>query len=155
MISPHDPVETVLYEDLLDYTPFPRSVRLARYRMARLLWEWGYGYLVDDAELVVSELLTNAIVHGRVPGRLVRVHLTVGKEVLRVAVSDAKGEVRPSVRESGADGVGGWGLLLVQEVAVRWGVRDREIGKTVWCELDVRRGRPSGPGRRARCPSGR
>ncbi|WP_030374147.1 ATP-binding protein [Streptomyces rimosus] len=155
MISPHDPVETVLYEDLLDYTPFPRSVRLARYRMARLLWEWGYGYLVDDAELVVSEPLTNAIVHGRVPGRLVRVHLMVGKEMLRVAVSDAKGEVQPAVRESGADGVGGWGLLLVQEVAVRWGVRDREIGKTVWCELDVRRGRPSGPGRRGRCPSGR
>ncbi len=109
MISPHDPVETVLYEDLLDYTPFPRSVRLARYRMARLLWEWGYGHLVDDAELVVSELLTNAITHGRVPGRLVRVHLTVGKDVLRLSVSDARGELRPCVREPGDDASGGLG----------------------------------------------
>ncbi|MFH8404825.1 ATP-binding protein [Streptomyces sp. NPDC018019] len=147
MLSPHDPVETVLHEDLLDYTPFPGSVRLARYRMVRLLREWGYGHLVDDAELVVAELLTNAIVHGRVPGRLVRVHLTVGKEVLRVAVSDAKGEARPSVRAADGDDPGGWGLLLVQAVAVRWGVRDREVGKTVWCELDVRRGRPSRRGR--------
>ncbi|MFD7661532.1 ATP-binding protein [Streptomyces sp. NPDC059788] len=139
MISPHDPVETVLYEDLLDYSPFPKSVRLARYRMARLLWEWGYGHLVDDVELLVSELLTNAITHGRVPGRLVRVHLTVGKEVLRLSVSDARGEVRPYVKEATADDCGGRGLVLVREVAARWGVRDREIGKTVWCEVDVRR----------------
>ncbi|KAA6224273.1 ATP-binding protein [Streptomyces albofaciens JCM 4342] len=141
-------METVLYEDLLDYTPFPRSVRLARYRMARLLWEWGYGHLVDDAELVVSELLTNAITHGRVPGRLVRVHLTVGKDVLRLSVSDARGELRPCVREPGDDASGGLGLVLVQELAMRWGVRDREVGKTVRCELDIRRGRPPGAGRR-------
>ncbi|MFK8846578.1 ATP-binding protein [Streptomyces sp. Ac-502] len=155
MISPHDPTETVLHEDLLDYSPFPKSVRLARYRMARLLWEWGYGHLVDDAELLVSELLTNAITHGRVPGRLVRVHLTVGKEVLRLAVSDARGEAWPHVREPGGESPGGLGLVLVQEVAVRWGVRERQVGKTVWCELEVKRERPSVTGRRGRCSSGR
>jgi anti-sigma regulatory factor (Ser/Thr protein kinase) len=139
MISPHDPTEVVLHEDLLDYSPFPKSVRLARCRMARLLWEWGYGHLVDDVELLVSELLTNAITHGRAPGRLVRVHLTVGKEVLRVAVTDARREARPYVREAAADDGGGRGLVLVREVAARWGVREREVGKTVWCEVDVRR----------------
>ncbi|MFH8343748.1 hypothetical protein [Streptomyces sp. NPDC018045] len=40
---------------------------------------------------------------------------------------------------AGGDGRGGLGLVLVREVAARWGVREWEVGKTVWCELDVRR----------------
>jgi serine/threonine-protein kinase RsbW len=82
-----------------------------------------------DARLLVTELVTNAIRHGRPP-----VSLTIEQEgsCLRVDVEDA-GAGRPLRRpEPGADG--GWGLLLVESSADRWGVAD---GSTrVWFEID-------------------
>ncbi|MCN9239947.1 ATP-binding protein [Streptomyces sp. RY43-2] len=94
--------------------------------------------VVDNAELVISELVTNAL---RVPvpkGRQVGVRIVylAAEGVLRLEVSDAGGG-RPEVREPGEDETGGRGLLLVEALAERWGYEERVggIGKTVFAEL--------------------
>ncbi|MFF6999190.1 ATP-binding protein [Streptomyces sp. NPDC008313] len=123
--------------DRLDYTPFPRSVTLARRRAHRLIGEWGHPELADDAALLVSELGGNAVLHGCLRDRLFRVELALGERCVRIAVSDPKGELRPRLREAGSDEMFGRGLLIVAGVADRWGVDELGVGKAVWCELGV------------------
>ncbi|MGY3201334.1 hypothetical protein ACVW19_001849 [Streptomyces sp. TE5632] len=93
---------------------------------------------MEDAELLLSELVTNAL---RVPVPSdrqigVRIARSVAEGLLRLEVSDAGGG-RPEVREPGEDETGGRGLLLVAALAHRWGYEERTagIGKTVFAEL--------------------
>ncbi|MFJ1926032.1 MULTISPECIES: ATP-binding protein [unclassified Streptomyces] len=115
------------------------SVPRARAALRARLGEWRAGLAsAEDAELVLSELVTNAV-RVPVPGdRLVGVRIECrGRgEFLRLEVSDA-GEGRPEVRQPGELDKGGRGLLLVEALAHRWGVDERRagIGKTVWAEL--------------------
>ncbi|MFB7651250.1 MULTISPECIES: ATP-binding protein [unclassified Streptomyces] len=133
-----------LHEDRLDYTPTQRSIPLARRRAARLVAEWGQPGLAGDIALVVSELMTNALLHGSLRGRLIRVRVTLGHHTLRVEVSDPRGERLPSPRPAGgAAGQFGRGLLLVEAVTARWGWEPRIVGKTVYAEWDVPT--PTGP----------
>jgi len=129
------PDEPLLHEDRLDYTPVTRSVPLARTRTARLVAEWGYSGLAGDVALVVSELMTNALLHGSLRGRLIRVRLTLTAAALRVEVSDPRAERVPCPREVTGEDQFGRGLLLVGALAEQWGVGPREgVGKTVWAE---------------------
>ncbi|MFI9582347.1 ATP-binding protein [Streptomyces sp. NPDC052236] len=132
-----DSGEIVVREDCLDYTPYLRSVPLARHRTTRLVEEWGYPELAWDAAVLLSELAGNAVLHGCLRDRLFRVELTLTKKAFRMAVSDPKGELLPFVRLAAPDEQFGRGLLIVRTLAARWGVRDRTVGKTVWCELDL------------------
>ncbi|MFB7913609.1 ATP-binding protein [Streptomyces sp. NPDC056061] len=126
----------VLREDRLDYTPHPRNVGFSRRRTARLVAEWGYPELSGDAALLVSELATNALLHGAVPERLFRVRLALVPGVLRIEVSDACGEHPHGPGERmGAGDETGRGLLVVDRVADRWGAESRVVGKTVFAEL--------------------
>ncbi|MFF9397876.1 ATP-binding protein [Streptomyces sp. NPDC014744] len=128
----------VLREDRLDYTPHPHNVAFSRRRAARLIAEWGHPGLSGDAALLVSELATNALLHGTAPDRLFRVRLALLPDVLRIEVSDACGE-RPA-GPGGRTGAGdetGRGLLIVDRVADRWGAESRTVGKTVFAELDL------------------
>ncbi|SED41854.1 Anti-sigma regulatory factor (Ser/Thr protein kinase) [Streptomyces sp. 2131.1] len=95
----------------------------------------------DDLVLCVSELLANVITHvgERTPVSL-RVSATHTGRV-RVALSDPASAVWPMLRESGPDGTSGRGLLLVDSLALRWGVEQAPYRKTVWCELRVPRAR--------------
>lgn len=136
--------EPVLHEDRLDFTPTARSVSFSRRRTARLVRERGHPGLAGDAALLVSELATNALLHGAIRERLFRVHLTLTATTLRIAVSDARGERQPSLREAGDDECYGRGLLIVARLADRWGVEPRTVGKTVFAELAVRQ-RPDMP----------
>ncbi|MFI2423356.1 ATP-binding protein [Streptomyces sp. NPDC018955] len=132
------PVPLPLHEDRLDYTPTQRSVPLARRRAARLVAEWGQPGLADDVGLVVSELMTNALLYGSVRGRLIRVHVILGHRILRVEVSDPRGERLPRPHPAGGDADQfGRGLLLVEAVTGRWGREPRAVGKTVYAEWDV------------------
>ncbi|GHH94930.1 ATP-binding protein [Streptomyces capillispiralis] len=128
-----------------------RSVPRARAALHAVLGEWGVGQeTLDTAELVLSELVTNAL---RVPAPGdrqvgVRISRSVADGLLRIEVSDAGGG-RPEVREPGDDETGGRGLLLVAALAHRWGYERRTagIGKTVFAELkapDI----PAAPGTR-------
>ncbi|MEU9114321.1 ATP-binding protein [Streptomyces sp. NPDC048483] len=137
MFAPHDRPEVVLQQDVLDYTPRPKSIALARNRAARLAGDWGCGQLADDTRLLVSELATNAVLHGTVPGRLFRVRLSLTHAVLQIAVTDARGERLPSTDEVTPSATTGRGLLLVRALSLRWGVHVLDVGKTVWCELDA------------------
>ncbi|WP_323179812.1 ATP-binding protein [Streptomyces sp. NBC_01285] len=83
--------EPVLREDRLDYTPTARSVSLCRRRAVRLVSEWGYPNHVAEVALLVSELATNALLHGSMRGRLFRVHLILTATTLRIEVSDPPG----------------------------------------------------------------
>lgn len=112
-----------------------RGARLARLLAVEKLNEWGLP--LDPARLVVAELATNAVLHGRVPGRSFRLGLSVGEDgVLRIEVVDARGDRLPGPGAD-TDGESGYGLLLVGELANRWGVEAGPVPcKTVWAEID-------------------
>ena len=141
MIAPNESAEPdepkPLHYDRLDCTPFPKSVTLARRRAHRLLTEWGHPELAADAALLVSELGGNAVLHGCLRDRLFRVELALTERAVRVSVSDPKGELLPSPRDAAKGEAFGRGLLIVREVADRWGVEELAVGKSVWCELEV------------------
>jgi anti-sigma regulatory factor (Ser/Thr protein kinase) len=93
--------------------------------------------VLADAELLVSELVTNAVLHARSPALLT---LERVGDRLRVTVADASA-VRPRLRDYGADAVTGRGIFLVDQLSERWGVdgaADGHPGKRVWCELSTR-----------------
>ncbi|MGW5215424.1 ATP-binding protein [Streptomyces sp. NPDC004051] len=117
-----------------------RGARLARLLATEQLRSWELP--LDPARLIVAELATNAAVHGRVPGRSFRLGLTVTAHgVLRIEVTDTRGENLPARRNVPSEPAeSGYGLLLVEELADRWGVRDGPVpSKTVWAELDLGR----------------
>lgn len=110
-----------------------RSVPAAREFVSIALADWGLDTRMDDVLLCVSELATNALVHGVPPGRGYRLRLLrYGDGLLRVEVHDSGGG-QPGVREP--DGESGRGLLLVAALADKWGVGERDPGKIVWCEF--------------------
>ncbi len=131
------PAEPPAQYDRLDCTPLPASVTLARHRAHRLLTEWGHPELADDTALLVSELAGNAVTHGRLRDRLFRVELTLAERAVRISVSDPRGERVPHLRAAADADTFGRGLLIVREIADRWGVSTLTVGKSVWCELDV------------------
>ncbi|MFF3498392.1 ATP-binding protein [Streptomyces sp. NPDC003247] len=116
-----------------------RGARLARLLAAERLNDWGLP--CDPARLVIAELAANAALHGRVPGQSFRLTLSVAASgVLRIEVSDNRGDLDPSRGRSAAEAPAesGYGLLLVEELADRWGVRRGPVpGKTVWAEIDL------------------
>ncbi|MDI3409113.1 ATP-binding protein [Streptomyces cavernicola] len=124
----------------------PRSATRARALLREQLTEWGIkGELMDTAELLLSELVANAVQHAPVPaGRDIglRVGLRNGR-VVRIEVSDA-GDGRPVPRQAGPEDEQGRGLALVGALADRWGCSPRPygIGKAVWVELELPGGGP-------------
>ncbi|MFI5792641.1 ATP-binding protein [Streptomyces sp. NPDC051677] len=127
--------DPLLEEDLVDYTPLPRNVTLARHRAVRLAVGWGFHSRAGDVEVVTSELITNALLHGSLRDRLIRVRLTATGATLRVEVSDPRGERQPCPREATCEDQFGRGLTLVGMLADGWGVHPRlGVGKTVWAE---------------------
>ncbi|WLQ40444.1 ATP-binding protein [Streptomyces laculatispora] len=114
-----------------------RSVPLARKFVREALIDWACGVSVDDVLLCVSELATNALVHGVPPGRGFRIQLSWERADgrLRIETHDSgDGEVRGAPCP-GPDAEGGRGLLLVSALAAAWGVGERTPGKVVWCEF--------------------
>lgn len=115
------------------------SVPRARAVLRAKLGEWRAGQAAaEDGELVLSELVTNAL-RVPVPGDWlvgVRIECRGRGELLRLEVSDA-GPGRPEFQRPGELAKGGRGLLLVEALTHRWGVDERRagIGKTVWAEL--------------------
>jgi anti-sigma regulatory factor (Ser/Thr protein kinase) len=127
--------------DVATYPPRLESVPTARRRVARLTGEWGHPEAGEDAALVTSELATNALLHGCLRDRLFRVEVVLteaeAEAVLRIAVTDPKGERRPALRSAECGDQFGRGLVIVRAVAARWDVDTLTVGKTVWAELDL------------------
>ncbi|WP_258308476.1 ATP-binding protein [Streptomyces sp. NWU339] len=119
-----------------------RGARLARLLAAHQLTEWGHPHGTeahDTVVLVVGGLAANAVLHGHVPGRDFALRLVHddGEGLIRIEVSDTHPAL-PTRKAPGADEDGGRGLVLVDALAVDWGVRDRPgPGKTVWAECET------------------
>ncbi|WP_329441516.1 ATP-binding protein [Streptomyces canus] len=120
----------------------PRGARLARRLTATQLAAWGHPHdteVNDTAQHLVAELAANAVTHGRVPGRDFELRLLLLPEnTLRIEVSDPRGD-RPLRYVNDEDGEHGRGLILVTLLADTWGVTERDVGKTVWAEIGLRR----------------
>ncbi|MEW2512251.1 ATP-binding protein [Streptomyces sp. NPDC046870] len=109
-----------------------RAVPEARRELRELLRHWGKPGRSEIAELLTSELVTNALVHTDDDAVLTAV---VDPGGLRVEVRDFVAR-RPEPRVPDTDDdTHGRGLLLVQSLADAWGVRPHEVGKSVWFEL--------------------
>ncbi|MEU6296463.1 ATP-binding protein [Streptomyces erythrochromogenes] len=130
---------TTLNEVAFRLSRRPRSVPRARSALHAVLADWDAGdELLHTAELVLSELVTNAL-RVRVPSDRqvgVRIAHSSTDGLLRLEVSDA-GAGRPVVRHPEPEQTEGRGLWIVEALSHRWGVSGRVggIGKTVWSEL--------------------
>ncbi|GAB7183541.1 SpoIIE family protein phosphatase [Kitasatospora sp. Ki12] len=112
--------------------PDPSAVATARKAVSQRLSEWGAGEQIYPAELIVSELVTNAIRYAAPPItlRLIR------DQVLICEVSDAS-STAPHLRRARDWEEGGRGLMLVAQMAHRWGTRHSLTGKTIWAEMPL------------------
>lgn len=124
--------------DVVTYPPRLESVPTARRRVARLAGEWGHPEVAEDATLVTSELVTNALLHGCLRDRLFRVEVVLAESALRIAVTDPKGERRPALRSAESEDQFGRGLVIVHALAARWDVEELTVGKTIWAELELK-----------------
>ncbi|MFC8430619.1 ATP-binding protein [Streptomyces sp. NPDC057253] len=137
-MPPHTSVTVRVFTQRFSSTP--KGARLARLLALQQLDAWGLPYgstPSDTAAALVAELAANAVTHGRVRGRDFELALTHSGHVLRIAVSDARGDHLPctTVVSWPPDSEAGRGLLLVDALATRWGVEPRRcVGKTVWAE---------------------
>lgn len=137
----------------LELRALPTSVRSARRRTRSVLRHWGMGALADTVELLVSEIVTNAVRASAAitpdhdeagQGRRtswIRFWLTSDGHSVLIRVWD--GDHRyPTWRNAGLDAEAGRGLLLIEALSVRWGcsVPDRPGGKIVWATCALLRG---------------
>lgn len=113
--------------------PDGRAAGAARRTVAAELRRLGLPTLADDASLLVSEVVTNVIVHAVTSPRL-RVEAIPGG--LRVEVADDS-PVAPALRRPGTTSTTGRGIRLVETLASSWGWESRHGGKVVWFELLV------------------
>jgi PAS domain S-box-containing protein len=112
--------------------PVPESARLARAFVGEALEEAGRADLQDLATLLVSELVTNAILHARTA---IEVAVATTAATVYVGVSDSSGQL-PAQRDYGTQATTGRGLALVDLIAARHGTETHDDGsKTVWFEL--------------------
>jgi serine/threonine-protein kinase RsbW len=115
----------------------PRSVSRARHALVQELAVWGLSGLTDPAELVLSELVTNAVQHTRVPrDRLIETHFERMDGGVRIEVHDAD-ENRPAPQVASTEDEAGRGLALVDALTRgRWGADEREgVGKLIWAVI--------------------
>ncbi|WNI19829.1 SpoIIE family protein phosphatase [Actinacidiphila sp. ITFR-21] len=127
------------------FEPVGRSVAVARAFVRDTLHGWGFADVVDDAVVLTSELVTNAVVHA---GTAADVTCLRYETAVRVEVSDHYPEreipMQPRSRQfRDGDSEGGRGLLLCAALASRWGVEYTAAGKDVWFQLDLPE-RPAG-----------
>ena len=113
--------------------PEPVSVPAARRFVRSCLEELGATAAWESAEMLVSEVATNAVLHGRTPFT-VSVHLDEDRVRVRVSVTDLS-SVLPRPRSYGTDSTTGRGLRLVASLSSAWGVDLTGTGKTVWFEV--------------------
>jgi anti-sigma regulatory factor (Ser/Thr protein kinase) len=111
----------------------PHSIPAARRWAADTLTSLGRPELIETAELAVTELATNAVLHGAQPAG---VRLTGTVERPRLEVHDARPVVPEIPRRGTGDDVrpGGRGLDIVARASTAWGVEIHDDGKVLWCE---------------------
>jgi anti-sigma regulatory factor (Ser/Thr protein kinase) len=115
--------------------PTARSVPQARRHIASTLEHWHLETLVDTACLLVSELVTNAVLHARTPMTLAVARAGDG---VRISVTDGS-PVSPSLRRHSDTATTGRGLRLLDQLADAWKAEGNGNGKSVWFMLSTSR----------------
>jgi anti-sigma regulatory factor (Ser/Thr protein kinase) len=126
----------------LELRAVPTSVRSARQHVKKVLSTWQLGDLAETAELLVSEIITNAVratasvlpqLRGTGQPAQIRFWLASDRRGVLIQVWDAD-DRRPARQDPGLDAEAGRGLLLVETLSARWGCYTPEghDGKTVW-----------------------
>ncbi|WP_330287098.1 ATP-binding protein [Streptomyces sp. NBC_00576] len=126
-------------------TATPASVGTARRKVREVLGAWGVGPdTSDNALLVTSELVTNALTHAASERIVCRLHLSTGRLYIEVE-DENRGGTLPAQRRPGPDEQCGRGLLLVGVLSSDWGVRDAPhgSGRVVWAELPTEQTEPA------------
>lgn len=127
-------VPEIVAERLWRFRAVPKSVPRARDVTRQVLAEWSLSAVADDAELVVGELVGNAVTHTEGPFRL---RLAVYQDhTLACAVTDTSPHLPLQVKPS-LDSETGRGLLLVSGLCERWGAQFADSKKTVWAFLKL------------------
>ncbi|GAA1944853.1 SpoIIE family protein phosphatase [Streptomyces durmitorensis] len=121
------------------FDPVGRSVATARSFVRDTLQGWGFTDIVDDAVVLTSELVTNAVVHA---GTAADVLCLRTEDAVRIEVSDHYPEREIPLQQSAVnmgnpDREGGRGLQLCAALATRWGVEYTPTQKQVWFQLDL------------------
>ena len=111
------------------------AARLARRATQDTLASWGLDHLAETAVLLVSELVGNAVRYA-CGGLVLELRLEACGTCLRVEVLDANPNP-PMPRTPGALDESGFGFVLIEALADKWGVRETATGKGVWVELDT------------------
>jgi anti-sigma regulatory factor (Ser/Thr protein kinase) len=127
----------------LELGALPTAVPCARLHVRHLLWEWGLNGLTADAELLTSELVTNAV-QATAGQQQAAIRLRLSSDSARVLVEVWDADPQPPAPNGlGEDGTpdpeeeGGRGLFLVAVLSSRWNwyPTQEPVGKVVWCEL--------------------
>ncbi|MEU9091494.1 SpoIIE family protein phosphatase [Streptomyces sp. NPDC048428] len=117
----------------------PEGLSDARTIVRQALTDWDMAELADDAELVTGELLVNVLLHTEGGAVLTLEVLPEPVRRVRLSVQD-RSSAWPRRRTPGETATSGRGLLLLDAIAIRWGIEPRGEGKAVWCEIG-----PAGP----------
>ena len=111
--------------------PNAQAPGLARRFTSELLQSWQCPQLLETAELLVSELVTNAVLHARTK---IELRVALRRDVIRFDVIDSSGApVLP--RDAEAKSISGRGLRIVASLALQWGTSPLNGGKSVWFTL--------------------
>ena len=134
------PVSTPAYWPLRSYLELgalTSTVPCARLHARQIVWEWGFRHLAEDAEILVSELLTNAVKASSSPdgAGVVVLRLLADRERLLIEVWDHNPD-DPQPRQADAESESGRGFSVIEALSSRWGFRRLSYSvKVVWCEL--------------------
>ncbi|MFF8847917.1 SpoIIE family protein phosphatase [Streptomyces sp. NPDC015127] len=131
ILDPHQVADWEVTDD-------PAAVAPVRAACARRLETWGLDQVAYTTELIVSELVTNAVRYGAAPIRLRLLH---DRNTLICEVADGS-STSPHLRRAAATDEGGRGLFLISQFAQRWGTRYTARGKVIWTEQSLHDGAP-------------
>jgi anti-sigma regulatory factor (Ser/Thr protein kinase) len=135
------------YQRTAEYAALPSAAGAARRETVQTLKDWGLLQLIETAELLVSELVGNAVKHTGVMAeqptyteleglQTILLQLRVERGVLLIQVWDGDPTL-PVLKEADFMSEGGRGLQLVETLSRRWGAYPVGRGKIVWCELPL------------------
>jgi anti-sigma regulatory factor (Ser/Thr protein kinase) len=113
-----------------------RAAGLARQATRDTLVAWQLAYLEETAVLLVSELVTNVVRHARSDALGMALRLEPAGASLVIEVHDGDPH-EPRPRMPGRFDESGFGFVLIEALAGKWGVRQTATGKAVWVELDA------------------
>lgn len=122
-------------QDFLELGALVSAVPCARLHARQVLWEWGLASLGESAELIVAELITNAVKASRALTQAFPVRLWMESDLARILIVVWDASPQPPARiDASGEAEHGRGLMLVEAISEQWGwyTRDDSGGKFVW-----------------------